>query len=196
MIPETFIRREGRSGAGLSTPAFDRSDQSSLFSADESACAHADFHIKGKTSAEDVFTQQSQGTGLLDANIEHFDCDGILRAAVDIAISRADRKRADDHTFDHGMGVAFQNTAVHERARVAFIGIAGNEFHRVGFRLDHAPFFGGGESSSAPASKPRFGYFIDNSIRGHFREDFGQRHVTIFSDIVLDVFRVDLAAVS
>ena len=125
-------RREGRAGARLAALAFDGGDQGGFFTADKRAGAHAHFQVEGEVGAEDILAQQAKLAGLLDGDIERLDRQRIFRAAVDVALACADRVGGDDHAFDHGMRIAFQHAAVHERARVAFIGVADHVFDIAG----------------------------------------------------------------
>ena len=59
---------------------------------------------------------------------------------------------ADDHAFEHGVRVAFQNAPVHKRARVAFIRIAGEVLRCAGGHAGQLPFLADGEAcAAAPA---------------------------------------------
>src|SRR5450756_841241 len=49
---------------------------------------------------------------------------GVLRAAVDVPVVGAHCVGADQHALDHGVSVALQEPAVHERPGVAFVGVA------------------------------------------------------------------------
>ena len=51
---------------------------------------------------------------------------GILGTDIDKAVVCADGIGGNGHGLDDDMGVAFQNGTVHERAGVAFIGVAGH----------------------------------------------------------------------
>jgi hypothetical protein len=47
----------------------------------------------------------------------------IFGAAVDIAMSCADCFGGDNHAFENGVRVGFEDAAVHECTRVAFVGV-------------------------------------------------------------------------
>src|SRR5512138_285001 len=100
----------------LAAHAHDRCDQSGLFTADERTGTDAHFKIEAEISAKNVLTQKAKFARLGDRDIQRFYSNGIFGTAVDISITRADRIRADDHALDHTMRIAFQHTAVHERA--------------------------------------------------------------------------------
>ncbi len=64
------------------------------------------------------------------------------------------------------MGVAFENAAVHERARIALVGVThhiAEEFslavvgvaESLGAPASHLPFLPRGEAGAAPAAQPR-----------------------------------------
>jgi len=48
----------------------------------------------------------------------------VLGTAVDVCLARTHRIPTDHHPFDHRVGVALQDGAIHERSRVTFVGIA------------------------------------------------------------------------
>ena len=61
---------------------------------------------------------------LVDGLGQPFDRQRVFGADIDEADCRADGVAADRHAFDHQVGVAFEQAAVHESARVAFVGVA------------------------------------------------------------------------
>jgi hypothetical protein len=50
----------------------------------------------------------------------------IFAAHIDIALSRTHGQTSDRHAFDQAERVALHQQTVGERARIAFVGIAGN----------------------------------------------------------------------
>ena len=62
---------------------------------------------------------------LFDRDIQSLDGDRVFRADVDPAFVGADRIARDGHGFENDVRVAFEDGTVHERARVAFVRIAG-----------------------------------------------------------------------
>ena len=55
----------------------------------------------------------------------------ILGAHIDVALGRADRVGRDQHAFEHAMRIAFEHAAIHERAGIAFVGVADDVFLRA-----------------------------------------------------------------
>ncbi len=131
----------------------------------------------------------------MNGDIEGFDGQGIFGAAVHITLLGANGVGGDGHTFDDGMGVAFQHAAVHEGTRVAFVGVADDVFHFAGVLAGELPFFGSGETRAAASAQAGSKDFINHTVGGHFGDDFGQGHVTVFGDVIFDVEGINFAAV-
>ena len=123
-----FLGGEWRAGAGFTPLALDGGHQGGFLTADESACAHPDFQIEGETCAEDVFTQKAQAASLIDGYFHGSDSYWVFSPAVDIALVRTGGIRADDHAFNNGMGVTFEDAPVGKRTGVAFVSVADHEF--------------------------------------------------------------------
>ncbi len=194
--PQTGLSREGRSRAGLAALAFDRGDQGGLFTAHEGSGAHADFEVKGKTRAEDVLPQQAELARLADGDVQGADGDRVFGSAVDVAAAGADRVSRDDHAFENGMRIAFQDPAVHEGSRIALIRVAGDVFRAALGGPAELPFFRGGKARPAAPAKPRAAHPVDHLFRGHLGQGLAERLVAVLGDVVFDILGVDLPAVA
>ena len=94
------------------------------------------------------------------------------------------------------MRVALQDGAVHERARVALVGVAADELLvGLGGRRE-LPLHAGGEARAAAAAQAGLEHDVDDLLRGHLGEDLAQGLVAVKGDVLLDVLRVDDAAVA
>ena len=119
-------------------------------------------------------------TGVLDRQ-------RVFEPAVDVAFRGTDGVGGNDHAFDHLMGIAFHDRAVHVGAGVPFIGVADDipglsPSPPAGFPLD-----AGGKPPAAAAAKPGKFHLGDHLLRGHPREHLGQRRIAATADIVFYV---------
>ena len=73
---------------------------------------------------EDAVAEQAVPLGLADRAAQALDRQRVLGAHVDVALVGADRVGGDRHALEHAVRVALQHAAVHERAGVAFVGVA------------------------------------------------------------------------
>ncbi len=97
----------------------------------------------------------------------------------------------DEHAFDDGMGVAFQDGAVHEGAGVSFVSVADDELLIALRAAHHAPFASGGEPRSAPSPQPGLEHFIHHIIRLHRSQCLDERPVTVEGYVLLNAPGVD-----
>ena len=81
------------------------------------------------------------------------DGDRILFADIDISVLAAHGIGAEQHPFHHGMGVAFQNGAIHKCAGVAFVRVADGILGTTIGLAGEFPFETGGETGAAAASE-------------------------------------------
>ena len=85
---------------------------------------------KAKSVPITFATEQAVVARLLHRRLHALDGQRILRAHVDEAFVGADGVAGDEHPLDDGMRVAFHQRAVHECARIAFVGVADDIFLR------------------------------------------------------------------
>src|SRR3972149_10459426 len=74
-------------------------------------------------------------------------------ADINICAACANSIAGDDDTLDHLMWVAFNNLAVFEGARFAFIGVNRHDFLEAGIFGHETPFYPGWKSRPAPAAE-------------------------------------------
>jgi hypothetical protein len=154
LSPKTRQRGEGRPRAGFPPVAFDRGQQGGFLAADEGSGAHADLQLEIEAGAENVFAQQPALARLGKGDLEPLDGQRILGADVDISLRRADRERGNRHAFDHRVGVAFDDAAVHEGAGIALVGVADDEFLTPRSVSGERPFPPRGKPGPSAAAKP------------------------------------------
>ena len=196
LAPESLHGGERGAGAGLAPIALDRGHQGRLFAADERPGAHADLEVEVESAAEDVLAEESALAGLVDRGAEPLDRQGILRADVDVAPRRPDRVRRGGHALDDAVRIALEDAAVHERAGVAFVGVADGELLLAGGLPRELPLPPRGESRPAAAAQPGSPHRLDHRLRVVLREDLGQGLVAVAGDVVFDPLGIDDAAVA
>ena len=62
--------------------------------------------------------------------------------------------------------------------------------------MSKLPFTSGGETCAAATAKSAFTDSVDYFLRLHFRQNLDERLVTVVSDVLVDVFGVDYAAIA
>ena len=94
------------------------------------------------------------------------------------------------------MGVALQRRAVHVRARIALVGVADHVLLALRLLLGELPLHAGREARAAAPAKARLQHLVDDLLRRHLEEDLLDRLVAVARDVVLDLLRIDHAAVA
>ena len=121
---------------------------------------------------------------------------GVLSADVNIAGVGSNGIARDGHRLYHRVGIAFQDRAIHERARVTLIGVACYVFLiRLGV-VGKLPLKACQEPSAASAPQTGLENFIDNLLPGHLGKSFAEGLVTVKCDVLIDVLRVDHTTVA
>ena len=169
--------------------------QSGFFAAHESAGAQTNEDIKVEISAENMLAQQAVFASLINGDLQALHSDGILGADIDITDAGADSVAADGHSFQHRVGVAFQNGTIHESTGVALVGVANHVLLVSLGSGGKLPLLAGGETSAATAAQTGFQHFVNHLLRGHLRQGLAQSAIAVEGDIFVDVFRVDTTAV-
>ncbi len=196
LLPETGDGGEGGPRSGHAAFALDRGHQGRFLAADEGAGALVDLQIEVKAGSQDVLAQQAVFLGLVDGDVQAVDGQRILGPAVDVTLMGADGLGGDDHAFQNGVRVGLQDAAVHEGARVAFVGVAQHVFDVARRGGGELPFHARRETGAAAAAQTRIEDLLDDLIRRHFGQGLGHAGITVPGDVLVDLLRIDEAAVS
>ena len=133
-----------------------------------------DGDVEVDQAAQDVVAQQPGLAALGDGVLQPLDGQGVLGAAVDVALARPDGVGGDEHALDHPEGVSLQDGPVHEGPGVAFVGVADEVLlHGRGVE-GHAPLLPRGETGAAPSPQPRLGHQVAHLLAGHGGERPGR----------------------
>ncbi len=169
---------------------FNAGDERGLLAANKRPRALLDHEVEREAGAEDVLAQQRQRAHLRHRPAQALDCEGILRADVDVAVICADGVGGDAHPFEHGVRIALENRAVHESAGVALVRVADEVLFRSGRGAAEFPLLRRRKPAATAAAQPRTQNFVDH-ILGLHRQRAPQSLVTGASEVVVDPRRVD-----
>ncbi len=133
---------------------------------------------------------------LLDRPLDPLDRHRVFGPHVKEPLPGADGEAADDHSFDHVQRIALQHAAVHERARVALVGVADEVAGRVGRRRSHLPLLPGGIAAAAAAAQLRAGDFLDHPLRVVLLQHLGQGLEAAVVEVFFDALGIDDAVVA
>ena len=195
LFPQTLLGGEGRTHAGHASLAFDGAHEGGFFTAHEGAGALLDLQMEAEVRAENVVADEAEGFGFGKGDAEALDGKRIFGAHVHVAFGGSGGPCADEHAFDHGVGIAFKDGSVHERAGIAFVGVAE---HVLGFGLfgsHELPLEAGGEACAAAAAQARGVHFFQRGFAAH-ADGLGNALIAAVGDVFKNVFRVDAAAVA
>jgi len=195
LAPEARDGREGRPRARLTAMALDGGHQRGLLAADEGARAHADLEVEVEAAPEDVLAEQPVLARLVQGVLETLDGKRILGAHIHVPLVRADGVGADDHALDEGVRVAFEDGAVHERAGVAFVGVAQHVLDVAALLLGEPPLHASGKAGAAATAQAAGQHLLDDLFGGHLGDDLGEGLVPVAGDVLADVEGVDDPAV-
>ena len=196
VAPETLLGGERRFGPGLTALAFDGGHQSGLFTADEGAGTHTNLYVEAETTFKDVLSEKAHGSRLLQGGFEPFDRQGVLGTAIDKPFVGADGVGGYGHTFDHRVGVSFENGPIHEGSRIALVGVTDDILLFPFAGLTELPLQARRETSSTTASLAGFEHFLDHRFRRHLGDNLSQGLVAPVGDVLIDALGVDLPAES
>ncbi len=135
-------------------------------------------------------------SAVCDGEAEALHGEGIFRPHVDVADGGAQGDGGEGHALDHAIGVAFHETAVHERPGVAFVAVADDVF-LIGFLLRHEPPLAPGRETGAAAAAQAGGFDFRQHELGLLRgERLGQRGIAVVREIVVEAFWINDAAIA
>ena len=195
LAEQTGFRRERRTNVGHTTLPLDGAEQRRLLAADKGAGPLLDMDLEIERSPKDIFAEKAFFLGLGNGQIQAFDGEGIFGAAVDIGLIGPGGKSTDGHPFENRMGIAFQSGSVHERARVAFIGVADHILFVGLVAVCKTPFESGGEPSSAPTPEARISYLFNDRWRIILLQYLFEGSVAVSGQVIIYLFGVNYAAV-
>ena len=102
----------------------------------------------------------------------------------------------DRHAFHDGVRIAFQNGTIHECARVTFVSIADDILLIARLILLELPLKACREARATASAETGSLHDVNNFLRGLFREHMVQGFISVDADILIDILRIDAAAVS
>ena len=152
-------------------------------------------NVKIFAGAEQIFAQQAQFFGLLNSGTHALYRQRVFHTHIDIPFVGADGARGNHHAFNHGVGVAFHDAAVHKCARVAFVGVADDVFFGSFFNARQIPLFAGGKAAAAAPAQAGLHNFFAYFFIGHLRIGALGLGITAVGDVFVDILGVDAAAV-
>ena len=196
LAPEPLLRRIRRPDPGLAALALDRMDQRGLLPADEGAGAHADLEVEVEAGAEDPLPQQARGAALFDRLDEPLDGHRVLRADVEEPAVGPDGEAGDRNAFDDAEGIAFEHVPVHERARIALVGVADHVPDRILRLGGHGPLPARREAGAAAPAQPGFRDLPDDPCRLVPFEDLRERLEPVVSEVLVKALGIDDPAVA
>ncbi|MPM97239.1 hypothetical protein SDC9_144412 [bioreactor metagenome] len=176
-------RRAETRGAAL---AFQRSDERGFLAADEGAGALLDDDLQ-LAPADDV---ELVFADLPDGDFEVADRHRIFGAAVDEQLGRAGGVGGDQHAFEHLVRNRFHQRAVHERARVALVGVADQDLLRCVFGGEEAPLGSGREAAAAASAQAGELHFVHHFGGSHGKRAF-EPVIAAVGGVVLETGGVD-----
>jgi hypothetical protein len=171
--------------------AFDAVDQGCLLPTDKSPRAHLDHHLEAEIAPEDVLAQEIVRLGLGDGRLEPLDRQGIFGPEVDVGLRGADAVGGDGHALDQPMGIALDHRTVHERARVALVGVADEVLVVAGRAAGELPLLPGGKAAAAPAPQSAGLDHVADLVGRQLLEGLGQGLVAAAGHVLFDLRGID-----
>ena len=164
---------------------FDGPDQCRLLPADKSPGAANQFKVKGESGPQNILAQQTEFAGLPKRYDQVLDCQRIFFANVDNTLGRARCKGSNNHSFNDGVRVAFEQAPVHIGPGVALIGVA-DEILAATVRLlgQEFPFETGLKPRPAPAAQARGLYLLNHPPGITPAEDVSHSDVAVILDVI------------
>lgn len=147
-------------------------------------------------TSQDVPPKQPHLLGLGDGQGEVLHGERVLGPHVDEPLVHvSDGMGGDDHPFDHGVGIALEHAAVHERAGISLVSVADDVLGGAVLSPAQFPFPPGWEPGPTPAPEAGPLYLRDHGLRGH-GQGFRERGIPPSPDVVPDVGGIDPTAVA
>ena len=124
LVPQAALGRERRTRTRFAAVAFDRGQQRRFFAADEGPGAHADFQVEVESGPENVLAQQPVVASLFDGRFQSLDRQADTRPARRRSPVRHRWSPRRSPCLRSPRGDRPPDAAVHERAGIAFVGVA------------------------------------------------------------------------
>ena len=190
--PQTFYRRERRTGSRHAALPFNRSHQRRLFTADKSTGTSLDTHFEREAHAHAILTKNAFFVADIDGFLQTFDRQWILSTAVDISKLAADRVGSDHHAFDQAIGIAVEDRTVHECTWVTFVSVTDQILLVTGGSFTERPFDTGRETATTTTTQTGLLDFLNNffGCHGHGFFDAGE---TPMGEKIVEALSVDSA---
>ena len=187
----------GYGGRGRGVPRLPSTDAINAVSSPQTnaPAPRPQIHAEAEARAADIGTQQTHPLRLPNGIAQALDGQRILRPHIDVAFRRADGVSRDQHAFEHAVRIALQHAAIHERARIAFVGIADDVLLRADRLRYRAPLQARGISRAAAAAQAALGHLVDDFARSHLGQRLDQRGVAVGRHVVFDALGIDDARV-
>ncbi|OQA54024.1 MAG: hypothetical protein BWY42_01750 [Candidatus Omnitrophica bacterium ADurb.Bin277] len=131
-----------------------------------------------------------------DRLFNSLDRNRILRANVKEPLGRANRVTPDDHSLDHRIRIALEDSPVHIGARITLITVTNNIFLVTPGLAGKFPFHAGRKSGTAPPPEPARFHFLNDFLRRITFEDFRKRGKPVVSDIIFQALGIDNTAIA
>ena len=125
-----------------------------------------------------------------DGDLQVLDRHRILGAAVDEKLGRAGRISRDQHPLENLVRNRFHQRTVHERARVALVGVADQNLLGRILRREEAPLRAGRETAAPAAAQARKLDFVHYLGRRHRQRPL-EPVIAAVLDVILEAGRVD-----
>ncbi len=153
-VPQAGDGRIRGPRGGRPAAALDRGDESRLLAADERAGSEPDVDLERELGVHDGGAEVAGPDRVPDRLADPADDERVLAPAVDVAEAGADRVRRDRHPLEDPVRVALEDAPVHERARVALVGVADDVLRGAGGLGDGVPLEAGRVAGAAAAAQP------------------------------------------
>ena len=184
---QALDRRQRRLEANLAALAFQAFEQGRFLAADVGTRANAQIDIERTATAGDIRAQPTRGAGAKDRFGKNPARQRILAAQIHIALRRPTGNTGNQHAFNQAIRIAFQDHAIRKRARIAFVGIADDEFLCGRLVVHGLPLDAAGKGRAAASAQSGFSHGGNDVLRRH-----GQRAArTLPASMSFEVIQAD-----
>ena len=124
MAPQARLGRIRRPRPRSTALAFDGRHQRGFFATHKGPRSQADRNAEIELGPANPVAQQLLALRQADGCLEPRYCQRVFGSNIDIAFTRTHRVGRNGHALQHPVRIAFQHGAIHECARIAFVGVA------------------------------------------------------------------------